>query len=111
MTRGTGNGTLATATPLPFDTLLAAALCYTADVDMYAFDGLAGQTLTIDLPIRPQDYNLTLYDLSGTATAVISSTTTPAYGGSVTLVSSGRYTISVSSLPAWFRPKRSTNCW
>jgi hypothetical protein len=95
-TPGTGNGTLATATPLPFDTPLAAALCYTADVDMYRFDGLNGQTLTIDLPLRPQDYDVTLYDPSGAATAVISSTTTPAYGGSVMLASSGRYTVSVS---------------
>jgi hypothetical protein len=95
-TPGTGNGTLATATPLPFDTLLTAALCYTADMDMYSFDGLNGQTLTIDLPLRPQDYNVTLYAPSGAATAVISATTTPAYGGSVTLTSSGRYTVSVS---------------
>ena len=63
---------------------------------MYSFDGLNGQTLTIDLPLRPQDYNVTLYDPSGAATAVISATTTPAYGGSVTLTSSGRYTVSVS---------------
>ena len=40
---GTGNGTLATATPLSFGVPLAAALCYADDVDMYAFDGLSGQ--------------------------------------------------------------------
>ena len=93
---GTGNGTLATATPLTFGTPYAAALCYTADVDMYAFDGLADQSISLDLPTRPQDYDLTLYDPSGAVTTVISSTTSPAYGGSVTLPSSGRYTVAVS---------------
>lgn len=93
---GVGNGTLATATALAFGTSYAAALCYTADVDMYAFDGLAGQTLTIDLPVRPADYNLTLYDPTGAPTTVISATTTPAYGDEVTLAASGRYTLAVS---------------
>ncbi len=92
---GVGNGTLATATDLRFNTPIAAALCYVDDVDMYAFDGLAGQTLTIDLPTRPQDYNLTLSAPNGTATAVISSTTAPAYGGSIQLAADGRYTIAV----------------
>ncbi len=93
---GVGNGTLSTATGLTFGTAYAAALCYTADVDMYAFDGVAGQTLTIDLPVRPADYNLTLYDPTGTLTTVISATTTPAYGDEVTLAASGRYTLAVS---------------
>lgn len=93
---GVGNGTLATATNLAFGTAYAAALCYTADVDMYAFDGLAGQSITIDLPVRPADYNLTLYDPAGTPTTVISSTTTPGYGDAVTLTASGRYTVAVS---------------
>jgi len=93
---GVGNGTLATATNLAFGTAYAAALCYTADVDMYAFDGLAGQSITIDLPVRPADYNLTLYDPTGTPTTVISATTTPAYGDAVTLAASGRYTVAVT---------------
>jgi len=92
---GVGNGTLATATNLSFDTPLAAALCYADDVDMYAFDGLAGQTLPIGLPTRPHDYKLTIYAPNGTPTTVISATTTPAYGGSIQLASSGRYTIAV----------------
>lgn len=93
---GVGNGTLSTATALTFGAAYAAALCYTADVDMYAFDGVAGQTVTIDLPVRPADYNLTLYDPTGTPTTVISATTTPAYGDEVTLAASGRYTLAVS---------------
>ncbi|MBI1293418.1 hypothetical protein GC175_00485 [bacterium] len=97
---GVGNGTLATATSLAFGTAngatAAAALCYTNDVDMFAFDGLNGQTVTLSLPVRPADYNLTLYGPSGTQTAVISSTTTPAYGDAVTLSASGRYTVAVS---------------
>ncbi|MCB0185506.1 MAG: pre-peptidase C-terminal domain-containing protein, partial [Caldilineaceae bacterium] len=91
-----GNGTLASATPLSFGTPLAAALCYSDDVDMYGFDGLAGQTVTIDLPTRPQDYNLTLYDPAGTPTQVISATTPTTYGDNITLTSSGRWTVAVS---------------
>ncbi|MBI1298362.1 hypothetical protein GC175_25795, partial [bacterium] len=93
---GVGNGTLATATALSFGTPAAAALCYANDVDMFAFDGLNGQSVKIDLPVRPNDYNLTIYDPSGTQTAVISSTTTPAYGDSVVLNAGGRYTVAVS---------------
>ncbi|MEZ4834199.1 MAG: hypothetical protein R2873_19815 [Caldilineaceae bacterium] len=97
---GVGNGTLATATSLDFGitngATAAAALCYANDVDMFAFDGLNGQTVTLSLPVRPADYNLTLYDPSGTPTTVISSTTTPAYGDNVTLNASGRYTVAVS---------------
>ncbi|MBI1293407.1 hypothetical protein GC175_00430, partial [bacterium] len=93
---GVGNGTLSTATDIAFGTPAAAALCYSDDVDMFAFDGLNGQSVTIDLPVRPADYDLTLYDPSGTPTAVISSTTTPAYGNSIVLNGSGRYTVAVS---------------
>jgi hypothetical protein len=88
-----GNGTIGTATDLTLDTPVAAALCYSNDVDMYGFDGLDGQRLTVDLPIRPEDYTLTLYDPSGTAWA------TPAYGSEVTLDASGRWTIAVSHAP------------
>ncbi len=91
-----GNGTLATATPLTFDTPYAAALCYTDDVDMYAFDGLNGQSIQVNLPTRPEDYTVTLYDPSGTPTTVISSTTSPAYGESVVLTSDGVWTVGVS---------------
>ncbi|NUM43532.1 MAG: hypothetical protein HUU38_02415 [Anaerolineales bacterium] len=88
-----GNGTLATATDLPLDIPLTAALCYTDDVDMYGFDGIPGQQLTIDLPVRPADYALTLYDPSGAAWS------TPAYGDLVTLDAVGRWTIAVSHSP------------
>ncbi len=88
-----GNGTIGTATDLTLDAPIAAALCYSNDVDMYGFDGLDGQRLTIDLPIRPDNYTLTLYDPSGTAWA------TPAYGSQVTLDASGRWTIAVSHVP------------
>ena len=87
---GVGNGTLATATDLTMNASMAAALCYASDVDMYAFNGLNGETLTFDLPIRPADYTLTLYNPNGDAWA------TPTYGGSVTLDASGRWTVAVS---------------
>ncbi len=87
---GVGNGTLATATNLTLNASMAAALCYSNDVDMYAFNGLNGQTLTFDLPIRPADYTLTLYNPNGDTWA------TPTYGGSVTLDASGRWTVAVS---------------
>ncbi|MFN8333457.1 MAG: LamG-like jellyroll fold domain-containing protein, partial [Saprospiraceae bacterium] len=93
---GVGNGTLATATSLSFGTSYAAALCYSNDVDMYAFDGLAGQSIKIDLPVRPDNYDLTLYSPAGTQSAVISSTTSPAYADSIVLNASGRYTVAVS---------------
>jgi hypothetical protein len=93
---GVGNGTLATATSISFGSAAAAALCYANDVDMFAFDGLNGQTVKLSLPVQPANYNLTLYGPSGTQTAVISSTTTPAYGDAVTLSASGRYTVAVS---------------
>lgn len=88
-----GNGTLATATNLSLDIPLTAALCYTDDVDMYGFDGVAGQQLTIDLPVRPADYALTLYDPSGAAWS------SPVYGDLVTLDAAGRWTIAVSHSP------------
>lgn len=91
-----GNGTLATATPLSFGVPMAAALCYSADVDMYAFDGVAGQSVTLDLPTRPQDYELTLYNPAGAVSAVISPTTALTYGAAIQLAASGRYTVSVS---------------
>ena len=65
-----GNGTLASATPLTLTVPMAAALCYADDVDMYAFTGLAGQGVTIDLPIRPEGYSLTLYDPGGASIPV-----------------------------------------
>ncbi|MCB8990047.1 MAG: hypothetical protein H6665_05455 [Ardenticatenaceae bacterium] len=88
-----GNGTIASATDLPLDIPLAAALCYVDDVDMYGFDGLVGQRLTVDLPVRPEDYALTLYDPSG---AVWS---TPGYGDAATLDADGRWIIAVSQSP------------
>ena len=93
---GVGNGTLATATALSLGAPMAAALCYSNDVDMYAFDGLNGQTITLDLPTRPQDYELTLYDPAGAVSAVISPTTVLTYGVPIQLAASGRYTVSVS---------------
>jgi len=93
---GVGNGALGTATPLSFGQPLAAALCYVDDVDMYAFTGLAGQTVKIDLPTRPQDYTLTLYAPGGTAAAVISATTPLTYGAAIQLAASGRYTVAVA---------------
>jgi hypothetical protein len=86
---GVGNGTLATATPLTFGVSMTGALCYGDDVDMYAFDGLNGQTVTIDLPVRPEDYTLTLYDPSGGGSPVV-------YGATVQLNASGRWTVGVS---------------
>ena len=65
-----GNGTLASATPITFGAPVAAALCYVDDVDMYAFQGVAGQIVTVDLPTRPEDYTLTLFDPSGASSAV-----------------------------------------
>jgi hypothetical protein len=88
-----GNGTLGTATALPLGTALTAALCYSNDVDMYGFDGVNGQQLTIDLPVRPTDYTLTLYDPSGNPTAV-------SYPALITLTDTGRWTIAVSDAPA-----------
>ena len=88
-----GNGTIASATDLPLDIPLIAALCYVDDVDMYGFDAPAGQRLTVDLPVRPADYTLTLYDPSGAVWA------TPAYGDGVTLDADGRWTIAVSQSP------------
>lgn len=84
-----GNGTLGTATDLPLGTALTAALCYNNDVDMYGFDGVSGQQLTIDLPVRPADYTLTLYNPSGTPAPVT-------YGALVTLNATGRWTLAVS---------------
>ncbi len=84
-----GNGTLASATPLTLTVPMAAALCYADDVDMYAFAGVAGQGVTIDLPIRPADYSLTLYDPGGASIPV-------SYGATVLLSASGSYTVSVS---------------
>ena len=86
---GTGNGMLATATTLNFDTPIAGALCYANDVDMFVFAGLAGQSISIDLPTRPTDYALTLYAPGGAQTAI-------SYGSRITLTDSGSYTVAVS---------------
>ena len=92
-----GNGTLGSATPLAgFGTPMAAALCYTNDVDMYAFAGLAGQSVKLDLPTRPADYTVTLYDPSGAASAVISPTSPITYGAAIQLAATGSYTVAVS---------------
>ena len=93
---GVGNGTLATATGLSVGVPIAGALCYANDVDMYAFAGLAGQTVTIDLPTRPADYNLTLYAPNGTQSAIISATSPLTYGAAIQLSASGSYTVAVS---------------
>lgn len=91
-----GNGMLASATPIGFGAPVAAALCYVDDVDMYAFQGVAGQTVTLDLPTRPEDYTLTLYDPTGAVSTVISTTTPLTYGAPISLGASGPYTVSVS---------------
>ncbi len=93
---GGGNGTIGAATPLTLDAAHPAALCYADDVDMYAFDGLAGQQIRIDLPTRPADYTVTLYDPDAQVAHVIDATTTPTYGGPITLPATGRWTVAVS---------------
>ena len=87
-----GNGTLAKRyADHPLACRLWPLLCYVDDVDMYAFQGVAGQIVTVDLPTRPEDYTLTLFDPSGASSAVT-------YGApeSPPLVPAGPYTVSVS---------------
>ena len=60
-----GNQTRATATDISFNETITAALCYSGDKDAYAFTGAVGQNVKIDLPVRPADYYISVYNPDG----------------------------------------------
>ena len=61
-----GNDSQGQATPLTVGSVITGALCYQNDVDFFAFNATTGQRLTLDLPVRPADYELHLYRPDGT---------------------------------------------
>ena len=90
-----GNQTRATATDINFNQTITAALCYDGDKDAYAFNGVAGQNVTVDLPMRPADYLVSIYNPDGQYVTGIYPGSFLQYGGSFTLNSAGRWTLIV----------------
>ncbi|MEZ4767996.1 MAG: LamG-like jellyroll fold domain-containing protein [Caldilineales bacterium] len=91
----TGNGSPATATPLTVGQAVTAALCYQDDVDYYSFNGAAGQTLSVDLPVRPADYGIYVYRPNGSLFNAYSATGVWTYGTPFTLDASGAWKVAV----------------
>ena len=60
-----GNQTRDTATGISFNQTITAALCYNGDQDYYAFNGVVGQNVRIELPVRPADYYISVFNPDG----------------------------------------------
>jgi hypothetical protein len=93
--RRVGQRLIRRTTPISFNTPITAALCYVNDADYYSFDGLIGQNVTIDLPVRPADYYVLLYKPDGSYFRGIFPGSGLTYGDSVTLNESGTWQAAV----------------
>ena len=81
---------------------ITAALCYDGDVDYYAFDGIVGQQITVDLSPRPADYGVNFYNPAGQLVKAIPPSLGSSdlqYGDSFTLDAAGRWTVVVYDFP------------
>ncbi|MFZ2358812.1 MAG: LamG-like jellyroll fold domain-containing protein, partial [Anaerolineae bacterium] len=90
-----GNQTQANATPLTVGTPATGALCFQDDVDFYAFSATAGQRLTLDLPVRPADYELHLYRPNGTFFNAYGAGGVWSYPAQVTIDATGLWAVAV----------------
>ncbi len=86
--------------PITFNMPITAALCYGGDQDYYSFAVQIGQNVTLDLPVRPADYYLTLYNPAGQYMTGIFPGSLLHYGDKVTLNATGRWTVAVW-MPNW----------
>ncbi len=90
-----GNQTRDTATSISFNQTITAALCYNNDKDYYAFNGVVGQNVRIQMPVRPADYYISVYNPDGQYVTGIFPGSWLQYGDQFTLNTAGRWTLGV----------------
>ena len=90
-----GNFKQSQATPLTVNAPTTGALCYQEDTDFYSFNGTTGQTLSVDLPVRPADYQIYVYRPDGSFFNAFSATGTWTYNMPFTLDTSGTWAVAV----------------